>query len=159
IRKSRSPAGGKTSEARTLKHLLEARVALGASESLQADLSILSGRVDKIGRPARATGKASALSNGRRSLGLSGFLLLPGLINAHDHLEFALFPRLGKGGYQNFVEWAEDIHQPDQSPVREHRAVPKSTRLWWGGIRNLVAGVTTVCHHNPYDAETFDNAF
>ncbi len=23
-------------------------------------------------------------------------------------------------------------------------------RLWWGGIRNLLSGVTTVCHHNEY---------
>ena len=36
------------------------------------------------------------------SIDLKGFLLLPGLINAHDHLEFGLFPRLGKGGYKSF---------------------------------------------------------
>jgi amidohydrolase family protein len=29
-------------------------------------------------------------------------------------------------------------------------------RLWWGGIKNLLSGVTTVCQHNPYEAE-FDN--
>jgi len=27
--------------------------------------------------------------------------------------------------------------------------VPRSTSLWWGAIRNLLCGVTTVCHHNP----------
>jgi cytosine/adenosine deaminase-related metal-dependent hydrolase len=96
---------------------------------------------------------------GNRGIDLSGFLLFPGLVNAHDHLEFALFPRLGKGGYRNFVEWADDIHHPQASPIREHRAVTKNTRLWWGGIRNLLCGVTTVCHHNPYVAELFDNGF
>ncbi len=40
------------------------------------------------------------------SLDLSGFLLLPGLINAHDHLEFSLFPNIGDGPYQNAAQWA-----------------------------------------------------
>jgi cytosine/adenosine deaminase-related metal-dependent hydrolase len=81
---------------------------------------------------------------------LSGYLLLPGLINAHDHLEFNLFPRLGKGPWQNAREWAAAIHQPEASPVKEHRAVPRPVRLAWGAIRNLLSGVTTVAHHNPF---------
>jgi hypothetical protein len=40
--------------------------------------------------------------------------------------------------------------------VWNHRQVPKGVRLWWGGIKNLLCGVTTVCQHNPYEAE-FDN--
>jgi cytosine/adenosine deaminase-related metal-dependent hydrolase len=82
---------------------------------------------------------------------LSGYLLLPGLINAHDHLEFNLFPRLGKGPWRNAREWAAEIHRPDRSPVKEHRAVPRTVRLVWGGIRNLLSGVTTVAHHNPFE--------
>lgn len=84
-----------------------------------------------------------------RTIDLTGYLILPGLINAHDHLEFGLFPRLGHGPYRNFLEWAADIYQPRQSPVKEHLAVPKPARLWWGALRNLLCGVTTVCHHNP----------
>jgi hypothetical protein len=80
------------------------------------------------------------------------------LINAHDHLEFNLFPRLGNGPYLNSEEWARDICRPDRSPVREHLCVPAPVRLWWGGIKNLLAGVTTVCHHNPYDP-LFDLGF
>jgi cytosine/adenosine deaminase-related metal-dependent hydrolase len=90
---------------------------------------------------------------------LSGYFLLPGLTNAHDHLEFALFPRLGRGGYRNSRQWAEEIYHPDQSPIREHLRVPKWVRLWWGGIRNLLSGVTTVCHHNPYDENVFGGEF
>jgi hypothetical protein len=36
--------------------------------------------------------------------------------------------------------------------------VPKALRLLWGGLRNLASGVTTVCHHNPYEA-IFDDDF
>jgi cytosine/adenosine deaminase-related metal-dependent hydrolase len=36
--------------------------------------------------------------------------------------------------------------------------VPKPLRLWWGGLKNLLSGVTTVCHHNPYD-RTFEEGF
>jgi len=43
--------------------------------------------------------------------------------------------------------------------VKEHLAVPKTVRLQWGGLKNLLSGVTTVAHHNPYDAEVFDNSF
>ncbi len=143
---------------RALTCLTSSRVALGANESVHSDVRVENGRVGFIGR--RRGGVASPKeSRACGAVDLSGYLLLPGLINAHDHLEFALFPRLGKGQYRNFVEWANDIHKPDEAPVREHRSVPKSTRLWWGGIRNLLAGVTTVCHHNPYVPEVFERGF
>jgi ubiquinone/menaquinone biosynthesis C-methylase UbiE len=83
------------------------------------------------------------------AIDLSGYLLLPGLINAHDHLEFALFPRLATKRYSNATEWAEDIHLQFPEVISLHRSIPKSTRLLWGGLRNLLCGVTTVCHHNP----------
>jgi cytosine/adenosine deaminase-related metal-dependent hydrolase len=92
-------------------------------------------------------------------LDLSGHLVLPGLINAHDHLEFNLFPQLGRGTYPNAGEWARDIYRPDCSPVREHLGVPKTVRLWWGALKNLLSGVTTVCHHNPYERDVFDADF
>jgi ubiquinone/menaquinone biosynthesis C-methylase UbiE len=93
------------------------------------------------------------------TIDLTGYLLLPGLINAHDHLEFSLFPQLGTGPYQNSAEWAVEIHCTQARLIALHRTVPKPVRLWWGAIRNLLCGVTTVCHHNPLTRELLDPEF
>ena len=85
--------------------------------------------------------------------------MLPGLINAHDHLEFGLFPNLGDGPYQNAEQWAEDIQSTTSGLIARHRRVPKQVRVYWGAIRNLLCGVTTVCHHNPLSAELLDPEF
>jgi cytosine/adenosine deaminase-related metal-dependent hydrolase len=130
--------------------ICNAQISVGPEERAGAALSVSNFRIESIG-----VEKAAAAS----SLDLKGFLLLPGLVNAHDHLEFALFPRLGAGEYRNSVEWAEDIHCRNAEIIAMHRQVPKDVRLWWGGIRNLLGGATTVSHHNPYDAGIFDNDF
>jgi cytosine/adenosine deaminase-related metal-dependent hydrolase len=92
------------------------------------------------------------------NLDLSGLEILPGLINAHDHLDFALYPKLGSGPYPNASKWAHDIYRPQEDPVRRHLQVPKELRLLWGGLRNLLAGVTTVSHHDPWH-EVFEQDF
>lgn len=130
-----------------------ARLAIGETDALHAELRIVDSHIDSL-RVAR-----SGYSSEGPAVDLSGYLVLPGLINAHDHLEFALFPRLGRGNYRNFVAWAEDIHRTHAEEIARHRTVPKPVRLWWGGIRNLLCGVTTVCHHNPRDPEVFNEQF
>jgi cytosine/adenosine deaminase-related metal-dependent hydrolase len=138
--------------------LVGGRVATGASAAVRADIEILDGRIKKIvSFQSENANRRTPISND--TIDLHGYLILPGLINAHDHLEFNLFPCLGKGPYSNYRKWAEDIYRPGEPPLREHLAVPKAVRLWWGGLKNLLAGVTTVCHHNAYVPEIFDDDF
>jgi cytosine/adenosine deaminase-related metal-dependent hydrolase len=113
---------------------------------MEASIEIDAGRVTRIGN--RSAPFITAKS-GCAWIDLSGFLLMPGLINAHDHLQFSLFPRLGNPPYRNYIQWGDDIHAAFPEMIALHKAVPKKVRLWWGGIRNLLSGVTTVCHHDP----------
>jgi hypothetical protein len=85
--------------------------------------------------------------------------LVPGLVNSHDHLEMNLFPHLGNPPYSNFYSWAESIYKPKTTPVKEILQVPVEDRLWWGGYKNLISGVTTVVHHNPYYRKVFNRKF
>ena len=124
-------------------------VASDARVAVKANIEIANGRVQRVVPEMPTTGLA---------INLQGYLILPGLINAHDHLEFNLFPRLGRGPYSHSGDWARDIYWPERTPLREHLSVPKEVRLWWGGVKNLLSGVTTVCHHNPYD-NVFEREF
>ncbi len=122
------------------------RCALGPRKARQASIEVKGDRITRIITVAFPSIGAQSDST---DIDLSGFMLLPGLINAHDHLEFSLFPRLGISPYLNYIDWGEDIHSRFPEIIAKHRAVPREIRLWWGGIRNLLCGVTTVSHHNP----------
>lgn len=123
--------------------------ALGPRELLPASVSVQEGAISSILGESRSP--AYDVAQKPQDLDLRGYLVFPGLVNAHDHLEFALFPRLGTGAYGNATEWARDIHAKEAETIALHKKVPKAVRLWWGGIRNLLCGVTTVCHHNRLD--------
>lgn len=82
---------------------------------------------------------------------LESRVVLPGLVNGHDHLDFSTFPFLGKPPYANVYQWAEAVEGGKSEPIaRDALAVPLPDRLFLGGLRNLLAGVTAVAHHNPY---------
>jgi cytosine/adenosine deaminase-related metal-dependent hydrolase len=129
--------------------LAGARIALNASDSIQANIFLRAGKISGV----------HPQSSRPPLFDLSGFLILPGLINAHDHLDFSLFPRLGRGPYRNATEWARDIYLPREAPIRQHLLVSKTVRLFWGGIKNLLCGVTTVSHHNGWRPGVFNRRF
>jgi cytosine/adenosine deaminase-related metal-dependent hydrolase len=82
---------------------------------------------------------------------LRGDRLLPGLINAHDHLHLNTLPPLeSTGRWRHAREWVAQVNLRRRTdPVFEsHLAVALDERLLIGGIKNLVSGVTTVAHHD-----------
>jgi cytosine/adenosine deaminase-related metal-dependent hydrolase len=114
------------------------------------------------------------------SLDLTDHLIFPGLINAHDHLQLNCIPPLrGEGRVSPEIQNPKSkIQNPDAPPFpnsycwmdafQPHRAdptvaaacaVPSTVRHWHGGLKNLLCGVTTVAHHDPYHPSLDDPAF
>lgn len=93
-----------------------------------------------------------APSAGDRVVDLDGRIVLPGLVNAHDHLELNHYgPLRPRARYANAGEWIADLRPliRDDPDIRRRSRAPLADRLFIGGIKNLLAGVTTVAHHNP----------
>jgi cytosine/adenosine deaminase-related metal-dependent hydrolase len=128
--------------AKTTISFVNAQV-LGPDGVMASSLRVAGGRIDVLD---------AAPAPGDLIVDLDGALIMPGLINAHDHLELNNFPRLKwRERYANARDWIADF-QPrfDTDPaITVPRAAPLPDRLLIGGIKNLLSGVTTVCHHNP----------
>jgi cytosine/adenosine deaminase-related metal-dependent hydrolase len=104
-------------------------------------------RVLAVGEPPRA---------GDVVIDAEGAYVLPGLINAHDHLELNHYGRLKfRDRYANVSEWIEDMRPriASDAAIRDGRSRPLSDRLFIGALKNLLSGVTTVVHHNPFYRE------
>jgi len=82
----------------------------------------------------------------------------PGLINSHDHLHRNHYGRLGAPPYCNAYEWAADIQGRYAKEIARGREVPRRAALLAGAWKNLLAGVTHVVHHDPWERD-FDVDF
>ena len=84
---------------------------------------------------------------------VQGAFVLPGLVNAHDHLELNHYGRLKFADrYDNAIDWIDDMRPRLSSDpgIRAGRSHPLADRLFIGALKNLLAGVTLVAHHNPF---------
>ncbi len=98
--------------------------------------------IDTLGEPPR---------KGDWVVDLCGDRLLPGLINAHDHLQLnSLEPPALRKCYQHVTEWISDINVLRSTDLQFESRVtaPIEDRLFLGGLKNLLSGVTTVAHHD-----------
>lgn len=115
--------------------LRNARVGNLDPEAPLSDLAIVGA---KIAMPAA----------GAVELDVGGRLILPALVNAHDHLDASAFPALGHPPYASVYDWTEAV-----ATAKEARAafeVPLVDRLFLGGMRNLLSGFGAVAHHGVF---------
>lgn len=90
----------------------------------------------------------AALDKGIK-LDVNGLLVVPGFINAHDHLLGTYLPRVGeRRPYLNWLMWDNDLKA---SPIyRERQRIDSADLYLLGGYRHLLSGVTSVQDHMPH---------
>lgn len=122
-----------------------------------AGLTFINAEVDGKLTCLRVVGTEIASLGGRPRaadvvVDLQGARLLPGLVNAHDHLQLNSLPDPAPGmRYRHVREWIADVAARRRSD-REFEsgvAIARNERLLIGGVKNLLSGVTTVAHHDP----------
>ncbi len=99
-------------------------------------------------------------ARGDRVVDLGGDRVLPGLINAHDHLQYTNFPRTRyRDKHENVSQWIEDVsgRRGSDAALTAGEALDFQARLFAGGLKNLLSGVTTVAHHDAWQ-DFFDTS-
>jgi len=95
-----------------------------------------------------ATGRLLADAMGQvTEFDVEDVVVLPGLINSHDHLEFNLYPQLGRPPYADVDGWSRDVHRNYSAIISTIEAIPLGLRWYWGLLKNLSWGVTAVMNH------------
>lgn len=125
---------------------LEGALLVEARGARSASLRLAGGLVDTVGGPPRREDFI---------VRLDGHLVLPGLVNAHEHLGLNAFPPADVGGPRaSAYDWIEALQPALATPrYREVRRIGEAVRARQGGLKNLLAGTTTVAHHDPWLAE------
>lgn len=85
-----------------------------------------------------------------RKISVKDVLVFPGIVNAHDHLEFNLFPHVANGSYTDYRQWGADIHSKNKETIDSIKKIPVDLRLRWGVLKNLINGITHIVHHGGH---------
>jgi len=109
----------------------------------EAGLVISGGRIQQLVAPGTAQGSGTDLD-------ISGQLVIPGMVNAHDHLHFNCFPPYAPGRpFANATNWYAEVRSGGFDPVTYMvMEIPRKQRLLAGAFKNLLSGATTVVHHD-----------
>lgn len=77
-------------------------------------------------------------------------IAFPGFVNAHDHLDFNLFPQFTTHPFEDYMEWGEYLHSNFQNEIQHVLKIPIELRIQFGVLKNLVNGFTGVVHHGNH---------
>jgi 5-methylthioadenosine/S-adenosylhomocysteine deaminase len=104
-------------------------------------VTINNGKIGKVSNDRAESGVTVSLDAGKG-------VIVPGLINSHDHLLGTYYPKIGHGPYINWLPWDNDLKS---SPLYAERCQIENRDLYLlGAYRNLVSGVTLVSDHMPH---------
>lgn len=127
-----------------------------ASSSLNANLCharVVKGESGThTGLPIRSGRIGAARQTQAYPVDLRDHLIFPGLINAHEHLQLNAVPPLPTAApFANSYAWIAAFQTHFDAPqVVAALQVPKSLRLRHGALKNLLAGTTSVAHHDHW---------
>jgi cytosine/adenosine deaminase-related metal-dependent hydrolase len=113
------------------------------------------------GQLAFSEGCVAENSFGALRIDLHGDCVFPGFINAHDHLQLNAIPRLEHAEpFPNSYAWIDafDAHRR-RARVVSAVAVAIDMRMRQGALKNVLAGATTVAHHDPWHSAFDDTDF
>jgi len=104
-------------------------------------VTISNGRISKVTNGSGDAGASVSIDAGKG-------VVVPGLINAHDHLLGTYHPKIGHGPHINWLPWDNDLKS---SPLYAERCQIENRDLYLlGAYRNLVSGVTLVSDLMPH---------
>ncbi len=92
------------------------------------------------------------------TLDLGDATLMPGLVNAHDHLHRNHLPRIGEPPYTSAAVWGADLHARFADDLARRHLLPRRAALLFGAFKNILGGVTSVVHHDRWEPD-FDGRF